>query len=314
MTDSIKNMEQPSGGQAERDPARLMRLATYAAVGTAAVLVAVKGAAWLITGSVSLLGSLIDSCLDVFASTVNLVAVRASLAPRDHEHRFGHGKAEALAGLGQSIVIFASALYLLYQCYDRFMEPKVVEQGTAGIAAIVVSIGLTLLLVRFQKRVIRTSGSLAISADQLHYKSDLLMNLAVIGALVMSSVVDLPLIDPLVGVGIAVYILTASWSIMAQSFDQLMDRELPNEVRGRILETAMQHDDVRDVHDLRTRSSGTSDFIQLHLELDPFITLLEAHRISDEVEAALMKVFPRAQVIIHQDPAGHEDVPTLDKA
>ncbi len=313
MTESTKNTEGPTGGPAERDPARLMRMATYAAVGTAAALVVIKGAAWLVTGSVSLLGSLIDSCLDVFASTVNLIAVRASLAPRDHEHRFGHGKAEALAGMGQSIVVFASALYLLYQCYDRFLEPQVVERSTAGIAAIVVSIGLTLLLVRFQKSVISKSGSLAISADQLHYKSDLLMNLAVIGALIMSSVVDLPVIDPLVGVGIAVYILTASWRIMIQSFDQLMDRELPNDVRDRIRQTAMGHDDVRNVHDLRTRSSGTSDFIQLHLELDPFITLVEAHRISDEVEAGLMEVFPRAQIIIHQDPAGHEDVPVLDK-
>lgn len=313
MTEIAKNSVVPEDQVSASESARLMRSATYAAVAVASFLVLIKGAAWLVTGSVSLLGSLMDSGLDVFASTINMVAVRHSLIPRDHEHRFGHGKAEALAGLAQSAVISISSLYLLYECYDHFVNPRDVEQSGIGIAAIIISIILTLGLVRFQRSVITKSGSLAISADQLHYKSDLLMNFAVVGALVLSGLVSLPIIDPLVGVVIAFYILNASWRIMSQSFDQLMDRELPNETRGQIKHAVLKHPDVLDVHDLRTRSSGTSDFIQLHLELDPFITLIEAHRISDEVEADLMKEFPRAQIIIHQDPAGHEEVPALDK-
>ncbi len=313
MTEITKNSVATPGQVSADESARLMRMATYAAVAIAGTLLLIKGAAWLITGSVSLLGSLMDSCLDVFASTINLVAVRHSLMPRDHEHRFGHGKAEALAGLAQAAVISVSAIYLLYECYDRFIDPKVVEQTGLGIAAIVVSIVLTLGLVQFQRRVVAKSGSLAISADQLHYKSDLLMNLGVILALVLSGFVRLPLADSFMGAAIALYILTASWRIMAQSFDHLMDRELPNEIRNQIKRAVLKHPKVLDVHDLRTRSSGTSDFIQLHLELDPRITLIEAHRISDEVEAGLMKEFPRAQIIIHQDPAGHEEIPALDK-
>jgi ferrous-iron efflux pump FieF len=313
MTEITKSSAGLRGQQPADESARLMHMATYAAVLTAGLLVVIKSGAWWVTGSVSLLGSLMDSGLDVIASTINMVAVRHSLIPRDHEHRFGHGKAEALAGLGQSLIVFVSAFYLIYHCYDRIVDPRAVEQTTIGIAAIVISIILTLGLVRFQQTVIAKSGSLAIAADQLHYKSDLLMNLAVIGALILSGLEGLPFIDPLIGVGIAFYILLASWRIAFQSFDQLMDRELPNEMRNCIRQTAITHPEVRDVHDLRTRSSGASDFIQLHLELDPLITLVEAHRIADEVEADLMKLFPRAQIIIHQDPADHEEVPALDK-
>ena len=313
MTEIAKNTNVEAGQTSPEDSERLMRAATYAAVTTAGSLLVIKGVAWFVTGSVALLGSLMDSALDVFASTINLIAVRHALMPRDHEHRFGHGKAEALAGLAQSAVISLSALYLLYECYERFVDPKVVEESGLGIAAILLSIVLTLGLVRFQNKVVAKSGSLAISADQLHYKSDLLMNFAVIGALIISGFVDWPFADPLVGVAIAIYILTASWRIMGQSFDHLMDRELPNETRNKIKSAVLRHPEVLDVHDLRTRSSGTADFIQLHLELDPHITLIEAHEISDEVEASLMREFPRAQIIIHQDPAGHEEVPALDK-
>lgn len=313
MTETAKPSAPDTTSSRAVDPKRLMRLATYAAVAAGCFLVAIKLVAWWLTGSVALLGSLIDSGLDIVASTINLIAVRHSLIPRDHEHRFGHGKAEALAGLGQSTIVFLSALYLLYQCYVRFSGPVAIQQSTIGIVVIGISIAVTLALVRFQRVVISKTGSLAISADELHYKSDLLMNAAVIGALALSGLAEMPLVDPIVGIGIAIYILTASWHIMIQSFDQLMDKELPNETRFQIKDTVLRHPEVLDIHDLRTRSAGTSDFIQLHLELDPNMTLVEAHKISDEVEAELKRQFPRAEIIIHQDPAGYEDVPALDK-
>jgi len=313
MTEVLQQGQSHTRKRRDYEAEVLMRSATYAAVLTALILVAIKAGAWWVTGSVAVLGSLIDSLLDVAASSVNLLAVRKALAPRDHEHRFGHGKLEALAGLAQALIIACSALYLVYECVRRFVLPRPVENGFVGIAVIVISIVLTLLLVRFQRKVIVKSGSLAISADELHYKGDLFMNAAVIAALALSGVPRLSFTDPLIGIVVAGYIVWAAWAIMSQSYDQLMDRELPDDKRQRVKEIALTHPEVRAVHDLRTRSSGRIDFIQLHLELDPSISLVKAHEISDEVELKLLREFPRAEVIIHQDPAGIEEIPALDK-
>ncbi|MDP6389479.1 MAG: cation diffusion facilitator family transporter [Alphaproteobacteria bacterium] len=286
---------------------RLMRLATYASVAAALVLIVAKTGAWLATDSIALLSSLVDSLLDVIASLVTLVAVRHALSPADREHRFGHGKAEALAALSQSAFVVGSAVLLLFEAGKRLLQPKPVEESDIGIAVMVFSIVVTLALVTLQKWVVKRSGSVAIAADSLHYKGDLLVNIAVIVALVLSTNFGWILADPLFGVAITGYIIYNAWLILKSSLDMLMDRELSDEDRQRIRDIAVAHDAVEEVHDLRTRRSGQTCFIQFHLELDGDMRLMQAHEIADAVELAVRKAFPGAEVIIHQDPAGLDE-------
>lgn len=284
-----------------------MRRATYASVTVAVILIALKFAAWLATGSVAMLATLVDSMLDAAASLVNLFAVRQALTPADREHRFGHGKAEPLAGLVQSAFIAGSALFLFVEVARRLVNPHAVEQGGMALAVMGVSVVLTLGLVSFQRYVVRKTASLAISADKLHYFGDLLANVAVAVALVLATQFGLHWADPVFGGLIAVYIVWSAWEIIRQSLDQLMDRELPDEDRKRIREIALSHPEVRAVHDLRTRASGRDIFIQIHIELDRAATLVRAHEVSDAVEKRLQEAFPAAEVIIHQDPEGLDE-------
>ncbi|WP_370154237.1 cation diffusion facilitator family transporter [Ferrovibrio sp.] len=284
--------------------ARLMRRATWASVAVALVLIGAKLAAWLVTGSVALLASLVDSLLDALASLVNLLAVRQALAPADAEHRFGHGKAEALAGLGQAALITGSALFLVVEATDRLLSPRPVDHSLPGLAVMAVSILLTGGLVLYQRHVIRQTGSLAVSADSLHYLSDLLTNATVILALLLATRPDLAWADPACALVVAAVILKSAWDIVRGALDHLMDRELADADRDRIAQVVRAHPETRGLHDLRTRQSGNQAFIQFHLELDPQISLREAHRISDAIEAEILALFPGAEVIIHQDPAG----------
>lgn len=284
--------------------ARLMRRASYASVTVAAVLIAVKAAAWLLTGSVSVLSSLLDSLLDAAASLVNLVAIRTALTPADREHRFGHGKAEPLAGLGQSAFIAGSAALLAVEAIQRIFHPAPIENSEIGIAVMIFSIVVTLGLLWYQRRVIARTGSLAISADELHYRSDLVLNLSVIISLVLSGTFGWHLIDPLFGAAIALWIVYSAWQIAKGSLIQLMDHEIPEADRQRIREIAMAHDEVEAVHDLRTRAAGQTSFVQIHLEMAPEMSLRQAHTIADEVEANILAAYPNAEVMIHQDPTG----------
>ena len=283
---------------------RLMRLATYASVGVAAALIAIKLIAFLLTDSVSLLSTLIDSLLDAAASIINLVAVRTALVPPDAEHRFGHGKAEPLAAMGQSAFIAGSAMFLLVEAGNRLVNPSPIQNSGIGLVVMAVSIVATLGLVAFQRHVIRRTGSVAIKADALHYLSDLFVNSAVIVSLLLWRQFGWTFVDPLFAAGIGAYILWTAWQVAHGAFDLLMDRELPDAARRKIRDIALAHRDVRDLHDLRTRSSGLATFIQFHLELDGDIPLVRAHAVSDEVEHAILVAFPGAEVIIHQDPAG----------
>ncbi len=284
-----------------RETARLMRQATYASISVALTLIVAKLFAWAFSDSLSLLATLIDSTLDALASLINLLAVRHALSPADREHRFGHGKAEALAGLGQAAFIAGSAGFLLLEAVRRFINPVQIESYGIGIAVMVFSIIATLGLLTFQRHVIRRTGSVAISADALHYRTDLLVNASVIVALLLS-VRGWNGFDPLFACAIGLYILYSAWEIVRQAFDHLMDRELPREEREQIKSIARSHRKVRGMHDLRSRRSGMATFIQLHLELDDELSLLEAHEISDEVEGRLQEVYPAAEVIIHIDP------------
>ena len=278
-----------------------MRLATYASVLVALVLILAKSLAWGASGSVSLLATLIDSTLDALASLVNLFAVRHALSPADREHRFGHGKAEALAGLGQAAFIVVSAGFLLLESGRRIVDPVPLQSHQLGMAVMLFSIVATLMLLALQRHVIRRTDSTAVKADALHYRTDLLVNASVIVALWLS-VRGWAGFDALFAIGIALYILYSAWEIVRQAFDHLMDRELPDGERERIKAIAMGHDAVQGMHDLRTRRSGVSTFVQLHLELDDDLTLLQAHGIGDEVEASLLAAYPGAEIIIHIDP------------
>jgi ferrous-iron efflux pump FieF len=284
------------------EAARLMRLATYASVGVASVLIVTKFVAWVMTDSVSLLSTLVDSLLDAAASVVNLIAVRHALQPADAEHRFGHGKAEPLAGLAQAAFIVGSAVFLLFEAGDRVVSPHMVVRAPIGYAVVVFSIVLTIALVIYQRYVVRKSGSVAISADSLHYQTDVLINGSVLVSLFLSSEMGIAHADPLFAIGIAVYIIYTASQIGKEALNILMDRELPDEERERIKEVARAQPGVQGVHDLRTRSSGAQVFIQMHVEIDGDLPLREAHEIADRVEIEVGNAFPNAEVIVHQDP------------
>ena len=300
-------METTTQAAPTQSNAPLARYATYASVSVAVVLITAKSAAWFLTDSIAILSSLIDSLVDLAASLVTFFAVRQALTPADREHRFGHGKAEPLAALAQSAFIIGSAVLLIFEAVSRFLHPREVAQTDVGIGVMIFAIVLTTALVLFQRWVIRRTGSIAINADALHYRADLVMNTGVIVALLLTGWLGWKYADPIFGVAIAIYIAGNAWTIIRDALDMLMDREVPEEIRNRIYEIAQSHPDARMAHDLKTRRSGSTMFIQLHLEMDPQISLLQAHRIADEVESMLHEAFPNSEIIIHQDPEGLDE-------
>lgn len=292
----------------------LMKAATIWAVLASTFLVIIKFTAWLMTGSIALLGSLIDSVMDVLASSTNFVAVRHALTPADSDHRFGHGKAEALAGLGQFAFISGSAVFLALESGERLLNPVELQKTGIGFVVTLIAIAVTLALVTFQRHVVKKTGSLAVGADELHYRSDLILNLGVILALGLSSFGGFGAADGVFGLGIAAWLGFSASKIMRRSFDELMDKEFAEEDRQKIRAMVLEFPQVKDMHDLRTRRSGVHAFIQLHLELDGNMKLIDAHAVSDQVEARIMEDFEDAEVIIHEDPAGYESPDALQRS
>jgi ferrous-iron efflux pump FieF len=286
----------------DRAASRLQH-ATYASVALAVGLALAKVFAWSATGSVSILASLVDSALDAGASLITLLAVRLSLKPADEDHRFGHGKSEALAGLAQALLIIGSACFVAVTAIDRLRHPAPLEAVPLGVAIMALSIALTALLVFYQRSVIRETGSTAIRADALHYTGDLATNAATLLALGLAQLGQAQL-DPIFGLAIAASTAYGALRIGWDAFQVLMDHELPAPIQERVRSIALSHTQVAGVHDLRTRQSGATTLIQLHLEMDGGLSLLDAHRITVEVETAIQAAFPGADVVIHQDPAG----------
>ncbi|HWY14025.1 MAG TPA: cation diffusion facilitator family transporter [Rhizomicrobium sp.] len=291
-----------------------MQRAALAAVAISALLVGLKATAYVITDSVAMMAALADSALDLFASSINLLAINQSLTPADREHRFGHGKAEPLAGLAQGAFIAGSATFLVVESIGRIVSPHAVGHATIGIVVMAFSVLAVLGLVLYQRVAVARSGSLAIQADRLHYLGDLLTNIGVIVGITLATRFGILIADPIVGLGVAVVLTASAWHVVRQSYDQLMDRELPEAERDRIKAIVLGHRDVRNLHDLRTRAAGISKFVQLHIELDPAISLTRAHEVSDAVEAEILAAYPDAEVIIHQDPAGVEKPPPLARS
>lgn len=281
--------------------ARLVKRAALSATILATILLIVKIFAWWYTGSVSLLAALVDSLVDIAASLTNLLVVRYALQPADANHTFGHGKAESLAALAQSMFISGSALFLFLTGLQHLASPNVMRAPIVGIVVTVVALFSTLTLVAFQRWVVRKTRSQAIRADMLHYQSDVIMNGAILVALVLSSY-GFVRADALFALGIGVFILYSALRMANDAVQALLDRALPEEERQQILDIATHWPGVQGVHDLRTRQSGPTKFIQLHLELEDQLPLVQAHRVADQVEKALLKEFPGSDVIIHQDP------------
>lgn len=280
---------------------RLLKLATYASVGVALLLIVLKGSVWLLSGSVSLLASLIDSVMDAGASIINLLAVRLALKPADRGHRFGHGKAEALAGLAQAAFITGSAVLVLLQGIKRLADPQPLDAAWFGIGVMLFSIAATIGLLLVQRHVIARTQSTAIRADALHYRADLLMNSSIIAALLLAYY-GVARADAVFGIGIAVYIGYGAVTIGLAALQILMDHELPDDVRAEALRRAREVPGVLGVHDLRTRQSGQHWFMQVHVELPAQLSLAEAHELGENVRKAIQGRYPQADVLVHKDP------------
>lgn len=287
---------------------RLLKIATGASVMVATVLVIIKGLAWFKTGSVAMLGSLLDSILDAGAAGLNMYFVRRALRPADEQHRFGHGKAEPIGGLFQAMIIGGSALFLVAESIRRFIEPAMPTNSELGIVIMIVSSLIVGALVVLQRYVARHTASLVVSGDALHGFGDVMINLGVIFALVVSTRFDAPFVDPIVGILLAGILFRGSWEISTNAMRQLMDAEFTPSERQKIRDIALSHPSVSDLHDLRTRRAGLTSFIQLHIELDGDMNLHQAHEIADEVELSIRREFPDSEVLIHQDPHGAETV------
>ncbi|MEL1251758.1 cation diffusion facilitator family transporter [Aurantiacibacter gilvus] len=284
--------------------AKLTRSAAIASIVTALFLAGMKIWAVLQTDSTAMLGSLADTSLDLIASVGTLVGVWIAARPADETHRFGHGKAEALAAMFQVVLIAMSAVGLAYRAIDQLLLGARPTGADEGIIVSVLAIVGTLALLAWQRHVIRKTGSLAISTDHLHYKSDLLLNLAVIAALVLDTYLAVSGADALFGLAIALWLAWGAWRAAGEAIDHLMDKEWPEEKREAFLEVLARHPELRGVHDLRTRTSGAHDFVQFHASVDPSMTVAEAHRIMDEIEERIEVEFPGVEVLIHPDPEG----------
>jgi ferrous-iron efflux pump FieF len=287
----------------------LTRRAALASVSMATFLLLLKSYAAWATGSIAMLGSLADTGLDLVASLITLYGVRLAAAPADRDHRFGHGKAEALAALFQVGIITFSAFGIGWRAVDRLLHGQVTAHAEYGIAVSLVAIAATFLLVAYQRRVIASTGSVAIETDYVHYRSDLLLNGSVIVALVADQYLGLRGADPVLGLAIALWLVWGAWRASSRAIDQLMDREWPDEKRRRFIEVASRHPELKGLHDLRTRSSGMHDFVQFHVWVDPDMTVAEVHKVMDDIENKLEAEFPGCEVLIHPDPEGHVDHP-----
>ena len=298
----------------DMDAAGKVRGTALLAIFAALVMIIIKAIGWLMTGSVALLGTFLDSVMDLSISVMNFFAIQHAQTPADKEHRFGHGKAEALAALAQATLLLLAAFFLIYETVQAFVSPSPIMQTNIGIGVLVVSIILTIGLVFVQRRVAKSTGSVALLADSAHYAGDIYINLGVIGALILSGYFGFIYADPVLGLVVAGVLANSARQIYVEAGNQLMDRELDDASREKIKAIILSHPEVRGLHDLRTRQAGLGKFIQCHIELDGTLPLLAAHHISDAVEELVMRDFANAEVLIHLDPAGYEDVTPLERS
>jgi len=291
--------------------ARLTARAAIASSAMAITLIGLKAYAAIETSSMAMLGSLADSGLDLVASLIVLMAVRIAAQPADHEHRFGYGKAEALAALVQVILISFSGMFIAFRSTQRLIGGAETGQAELGIAVSVIAMVLTIALISYQRHVVKRTGSLAIGTDRLHYSSDLLLNGSVIAALALDQLLGLTGADAVFGLLIAAWLLWGAWRASSHAMNQLMDREWPDELRESFLAAAKEYPELAGLHDFRTRTSGTHNFAQFHVWVPADWTVQEAHDRLDRAEEELQKRFPNTEILIHVDPEGQTDRETL---
>ncbi|MFW5659819.1 MAG: cation diffusion facilitator family transporter [Oceanicaulis sp.] len=297
-------------GPGKLPPSKARRITgrvTALSVGVAATLVVAKLIAWLLSGSVAMLASLADSALDLAASLTTFFAVRYAASPADDEHRYGHGKAEALASLMQGMLVALSAGLLMREAVARYLDPEPISATTTAISVMALSIGLTIALVWAQNRAVKQTQSLAVAGDRAHYVSDLSANLAVIAGIVLAGGLGLQRADPIVGFGVALWLFWTAFQVGKKAYEALMDHELPDADRAHILKLAGDDPNVLGVHQLRTRTSGPFIHIQMHLDLDPDQSLTDAHEVVVAAERRVMQAYPAADVLIHPDPKGRAE-------
>lgn len=285
----------------------LNRKAALASIAVAILLVGMKAWAVLSTGSTAMLGSLADTALDLIASLATLLGVWVAAQPDDHNHRFGHGKAEALAAMFQVVLISISAIGLAFRAIGQFFGGAQVAEAESGVIVSTIALAATFALLAYQRYVIRKTGSLAISTDNVHYKSDVFLNLAVIAALLLDTYAGIAGADAVFAFGIAIWLAWGAWGASQTAIEQLMDHEWPLEKRERFLAVVAQHPELRGLHDLRTRTSGNRDFVQFHVWVDGRMTVTQAHHVMDEIEDKLTAEFPGVEILIHPDPEGLVD-------
>ncbi len=285
----------------------LNRRAALASILVACLLLALKVWAVASTGSVAMLGSLADTGLDLIASVATLFGVWFAAQPDDHNHRFGHGKAEALTAMFQVVLILLSAFGLAFRAVSQFLGGERPQGAEEGVIVSAIAIVATLALLAYQRSVIRRTGSLAITTDNVHYASDVMLNLAVILALALDHWAGIAGADAVLALGIALWLGWGAWTASQAAIEQLMDQEWPIEKRERFLAVVAQHPELKGLHDLRTRTSGNRDFVQFHVWVDGRMTVRAAHRIMDEIEDKLLAAFPGIEILIHPDPEGLVD-------
>jgi ferrous-iron efflux pump FieF len=276
----------------------ILKIAAFAPIIISALLIILKIYGWVLTGSLSIFSSLVDSFLDIIVSTINLFAIFYALKPADEDHRFGHTAIEDIAGLGQAAFIFGAALIILLEGFNQFFNPLAILYSHVGINIMLIVIFFNLALVIFQKYASRKTNSLIVSADSVHYETDVLMNLGIIFSLYL----NIKYLDPILAIIIALYISKSAWKIGVRAFNNLMSKEMPEEMKQKIYKIIAEQSGIKGFHQLKTRFSGRKAFIQMHIELSKALSLLEAHHITDKLEHDLAKEFADLDVIIHQDP------------
>ncbi len=285
----------------------LIKATSIASLFVSSTLIIIKYFGWTETDSISILGSLADSLIDFLASIFVFIAISFSSLPADKEHRFGYGKSEGLVVFIQSLLIGVSGLYVLSEALQRFFYPSEINQPSVAVWIIVISIVLSMALIFFQKHVVKISQSKAIESDQYHYLTDLYINISVLLSILISGWTSYLFVDSLIGLFIAVFVIYSAINLLKKSFKILLDQELPNFERNQIKAIALTHPEVMGFHDLRTRDAGRNYVIQFHLELDPQMTLLHAHDVTEEVMEQVLDAFPDAEIIVHSDPLGIEE-------
>lgn len=285
----------------------LRRRAAFASILVASLLITAKLIAYLMTNSVALLSSLFDSASDLMASLITAYGITNALRPPDRKHRFGHGKAEPLAALIQAIFIASSALFLAHKAVLRFFNPVPIENDLVGGAVMVLSIVLTWMLIFFQQRVVKATGSQAIQADRLHYVGDIAVNLAVITSILLRQLTEIEGLDPFFALGITAWLLLSAHKIFRLALAALMDEELPQCDREKIGKIVLNQKDVQGFHDMRTRTDGDRIFIELHVEMDGNMSLQKAHDLTEKITGAIIEELPKADILIHQDPVGMKE-------